>query len=89
MAEQFYRSSPKTFDLIGRSTNHGENLETNLHLIIMQPNQTRNLHLQRRKASATKSLVLKCNKRKQRHENDLMSAHHCVLFATMFHASLN
>jgi len=54
------------------STNHGENLKTNPHLIITHPNQIRNLHLQRRKASAKKSLVSKCNKRRQRQENDLI-----------------
>jgi len=26
LAEQLYKNSPKTFDLIGRSTNHDENL---------------------------------------------------------------
>jgi len=74
MAEQIYKSSPKTFNLTGRSTNHGENLKTNPDLIFSHLNWIRNLHLQRRKASATKSQVSKYNKGKQIHENDLMSA---------------
>jgi hypothetical protein len=46
----------------------------------------RNLHLQRRKGSTTKSLVSNCNKWKQRHENDLMSARHCILFFILYPA---
>jgi len=55
MAEQLYKSSPKTFDLMRKFTNHGENLKTNPSLIIItHPDQIRNLHFQKRKASATK-----------------------------------
>jgi len=33
MAKQLYKSSPKTFDLMGRSINHGENVKTNPTLL--------------------------------------------------------
>jgi hypothetical protein len=66
--KKIYRSSPKTINLMGRPTNHGENLNTNPNLIFSYLNRTRNLHLQRRKTSATKSLVSKYSKWKQRNE---------------------
>jgi hypothetical protein len=62
MAEQLYKSSPKTFNFMGRSTNHGDNLNTNPQSILPQLSRIRNLHLKRRKASATKSLVSSLNK---------------------------
>jgi hypothetical protein len=61
IAEQLYQSSPKTFNLMGRSTNHGQNLKTNTHLIITHANLMMNLHFQRRKTSVTKLKDLKCN----------------------------
>jgi len=60
MEEQLYKSSPKTFDLMRRSTNHGENLKTNPHHILSHCNRMRNLHLQRRRVQP-QSLVSKCN----------------------------
>jgi len=51
MKEQLYKSSANTFDLMGRSTNHGENLKTNPHFILFDFIRIWNLHLQRRRVS--------------------------------------
>jgi hypothetical protein len=45
MDEHLYKSSAKTFDLMGRSTNPGENLKTNPHLILFDFIRIWNLHL--------------------------------------------
>jgi hypothetical protein len=52
----------KDIDLMRRSTHHGEKLKTNIQTIITLPKQSRNLHLQTIKVSATKSQISKCNK---------------------------
>jgi hypothetical protein len=59
----------------------GKSKRTNPHFILPNLNwRRRNLHLQRRKGSTTKSWVSNCTKWKHRHENDLMSARQCILF---------
>jgi len=59
MAEHIYQSSPKIFELMGKSTNRSENLKTNPQIILSLLSQIRKLHWKKRKTSATKSLVLK------------------------------